>query len=456
VSGSVSQINAALTNASYTGAANFYGADTLSMTTIDTADNKTTGAEKTGITVADTATISESVPSSLSGVYGSPVLLAGISVADNPNSTDTLTTVLKVTTGTIAVATPGSASIAGNGSGTVTLTGTQAQINAALASASYTPSASNFFDTDTLSVTTTDPKGHSSATQTASIADNAPGDPDLGLGLGAGPTGALNLTNLANPTFSGITAPYSIILLNNDGFPVGVGVSNSQGQWEATALLPLSPGANQITATSIGLDGIATSTTTTVTEISGTTFSGAGQTQAVNFQAGNGNNTMQWADGVGAVIAGDGNNTVTAGNGADTIELGNGSNTVTLGNGNDSVTTGGGSDTVSVGNGNDTISVAGGNNTVSVGSGNNSITVGNGANKVTLGNGSDTLNLGSGANTVTLGDGSYSIVTPSNGGGNELILTVQPAALSLTFQTKDELVFANTGFDLGSDDGKAC
>jgi Ca2+-binding RTX toxin-like protein len=147
------------------------------------------------------------------------------------------------------------------------------------------------------------------------------------------------------------------------------------------------------------------------------TPSGASQTQAVNFQAGNGNNTMQWADGV---IAGDGNNTVTAGNGADTVQLGNGSNTVTLGNGNDSVT------------------------------------AGNGGDKITLGNGTDTLNLGSGANTVTLGNGSYTIVTPSNGGDNELILTVQPAALSLAFQSKDELVFANTGFDLGSDDGKAC
>jgi Ca2+-binding RTX toxin-like protein len=231
-------------------------------------------------------------------------------------------------------------------------------------------------------------------------------------------------------------------------------VSNGQGGWEAVTLLPLSLGANQITATSIGFNGIATSPTATVTEISGTTFSGAGQTQNVNYQAGDGNNTMQWADGVGVVIAGNGNNKVTAGNGADTLQLGNGNNTVTLGNGNDSVTTGSGSDTVTVGNGNDMINVGGGSNKVTVGNGTDTITLGNGASTLALGNGTDTINLGSAANTLTLGAGSYTLTAPSNGGGNELVLTVLPAQLTMVFQSKDKLVFANTGFDLGVDNSK--
>ena len=166
LTGTAAAINTALAGASYTGNLNFHGTDTLSVTTTD-GGGHSSGAHTAAITVADTAVISESVPPALSGNENTAISLAGVSVADTPNTGDTLTTVLTVSNGTITVATPGGI-VANNGTGTVTLTGTAAAINTALAGASYTGNL-NFHGTDTLSVTTTDGGGHSSGAQTAAI-----------------------------------------------------------------------------------------------------------------------------------------------------------------------------------------------------------------------------------------------------------------------------------------------
>ena len=166
LTGTAAAINTALAGASYTGNLNFHGTDTLSVTTTD-GGGHSSGAQTAAITVADTAVVSESVPPALSGNENTAISLAGVSVADTPNTGDTLTTVLTVSNGTITVATPGGI-VANNGTGTVTLTGTAAAINTALAGASYTGNL-NFHGTDTLSVTTTDGGGHSSGAQTAAI-----------------------------------------------------------------------------------------------------------------------------------------------------------------------------------------------------------------------------------------------------------------------------------------------
>ena len=166
LTGTAAAINTALAGASYTGNLNFHGTDTLSVTTTD-GGGHSSGAHTAAITVADTAIVSESVPPALSGNENTAIPLAGVSVADTPNTGDTLTTVLTVSNGTITVATPGGI-VANNGTGTVTLTGTAAAINTALAGASYTGNL-NFHGTDTLSVTTTDGGGHSSGAHTAAI-----------------------------------------------------------------------------------------------------------------------------------------------------------------------------------------------------------------------------------------------------------------------------------------------
>ena len=62
LSGTAAQITAALASANYTGNSNYYGPDSLVVTTTDTVNGATTGPQTVGITLADTTTVSEAVP----------------------------------------------------------------------------------------------------------------------------------------------------------------------------------------------------------------------------------------------------------------------------------------------------------------------------------------------------------------------------------------------------------
>ena len=160
LSGTAAQIDAALASANYTGNLNYYGPDSLLVKTTDTVNSATTGPQTVGITLADTTTVSDALPASLSGNENTAIPLSGsnaISVSDTPNTGDVLHTTLTVSHGTITVGTLDGTTVVGgvNGSGSVTLSGTAAQINAALASANYTGNL-NYYGPDSLLVTTTD------------------------------------------------------------------------------------------------------------------------------------------------------------------------------------------------------------------------------------------------------------------------------------------------------------
>jgi hypothetical protein len=117
--------------------------------------------------------------------------------------------------------TTGGATVENNGSGSVTLSGTAAQIDASLANASYTGN-SNHYGSDTLSVVTTDTVDSTQASGSVSITVSSPvGGPDLGLLLGAGPAGALNISNVANPPFAGLATPGSSVRLSDGSTLVG-------------------------------------------------------------------------------------------------------------------------------------------------------------------------------------------------------------------------------------------
>lgn len=82
----------------------------------------------------------------------------GLSILDIDADSGTLTTTLSVTHGKLTFALDGGAAIAGDGTSTVTLTGTLIQINAALTlpdNLTYR-GATDFFGTDTLTITTSD------------------------------------------------------------------------------------------------------------------------------------------------------------------------------------------------------------------------------------------------------------------------------------------------------------
>ena len=175
LSGTAAQITAALasTSTNYTGTLNYYGPDSLSVTTTDTVNNATSATKTVAIQVADTTTVSEAVPASLSGNENTAISLSGISVSDGPNTADLLHTVLTVSHGNINVDTTTGVTIVGgaSGSSSVTLSGTAAQITAALASTStnYTGTL-NYYGPDSLSVTTTDTVNNAtSATKTVAI-----------------------------------------------------------------------------------------------------------------------------------------------------------------------------------------------------------------------------------------------------------------------------------------------
>ena len=107
LSGTAAQITAALasTSTNYTGNLNYYGPDSLSVTTTDTINSATSGTKTVGITLADTTTVSEAVPASLAGNENTAISLSGISVSDGPNTGDMLHTALTVSHGTITVGT---------------------------------------------------------------------------------------------------------------------------------------------------------------------------------------------------------------------------------------------------------------------------------------------------------------------------------------------------------------
>ena len=167
LTGTAAAIDAALasTSTNYTGDTNYYGADSLTVTTTDPSSisSNNTVSQTVGITLADTTAVAETV-SALSGNENTAILLNGhVSVSDTPNTGDTLTTTLAVSHGNITVAATSGVTISDNDSGLVTLTGTAAAIDAALASTStnYT-GATNYYGADSLTVTTTDPSSISS------------------------------------------------------------------------------------------------------------------------------------------------------------------------------------------------------------------------------------------------------------------------------------------------------
>ena len=128
ITGTAAQINTALAGLTYTGNLNFNGGDTL---TVATNDGTATDTDLIAITVnpVNDAPVN-TVPGAQSVAEDTALPIAGVSVADIDSNT--LTTTLNVSSGTLNVA-AGGGGVGGNGTASVTITGTAAQINTALA-----------------------------------------------------------------------------------------------------------------------------------------------------------------------------------------------------------------------------------------------------------------------------------------------------------------------------------
>src|SRR6516165_6892240 len=265
IAGTAAQINTALTSASYTGSLNFYGTDTLSMTTTDTADGNHTSASAS-ISVADAATITETgvTTGNFSGYENTAIPLTGISVSDSNTNDGTLKSTLSVTHGTISIgSTSGSATVSGNGSGTVTLTGTAAQIDTSLGNVSYTGNF-NFTGSDTLSVTSTDGGGRSSRTNTGTIVVSVPSDYNSNDSV---TTGANNTITLGNGNDSVTAGANSTITLGkgNDSVTAGANSTITLGKGNDT----IYAGANDTITLGNGNDTVYAGAGDTITLGSG-------------------------------------------------------------------------------------------------------------------------------------------------------------------------------------------
>ena len=121
--------------------------------------------------------VSNTVPGAQSTTEDTVLNIAGVSVTEIDGDTLTTTVSIPAANGTLNVATGGSATVSANGTSTVTITGTAAEVSAALAGLSYTPTSD--FNTDVagafdLTLTTTD--GPSTDVSTISIAVSAVAD----------------------------------------------------------------------------------------------------------------------------------------------------------------------------------------------------------------------------------------------------------------------------------------
>jgi hypothetical protein len=165
LSGTQAQINAALASLSYQGNANFNGADTLTVLSVDSSG--VTDSDSVAITVTS---VNDGPVNALPGAQivaeDTPLAIGGLSINDVDGNLTSAR--LTVTNGTLNVSLAGGATISAgaNGSSTLTLSGSQAQINAALASLTYQGNA-DFTGGDTLVVVSTDANG---ATDSAAVA----------------------------------------------------------------------------------------------------------------------------------------------------------------------------------------------------------------------------------------------------------------------------------------------
>ncbi len=192
VKGSVANFNAAINGLTYQPTTGFAGSDTLSITVVDSNDNKsgfasvpiTVNALAPTITAPASASLNENATLPFASSHGN-----GISVSDANPGVDSLA--LSVSHGTLTLAsTTGLTITAGsNGSASITVSGTVTNLNAALNGVTYQPT-SNYSGPDTLAISLTDTGDNKSAAANVS----------------------LSIVGLAPPT---ITAPATATLAEN-------------------------------------------------------------------------------------------------------------------------------------------------------------------------------------------------------------------------------------------------
>ena len=174
VTGTVTNLNAALNNLTYAPTTNYTGSDSLAISLLDPGDNES-ASKSVAITVNANSPPTVSAPGSATVPQnGSLVFSSGnsnlISVADAGPGSGSDSLQLTVSHGTVTLSTTAGLTITAgaNGSATVTVTGSLTNLNAALAGLKYTP-ASNYTGADSLAVAIKDSADNLSGSGTVAI-----------------------------------------------------------------------------------------------------------------------------------------------------------------------------------------------------------------------------------------------------------------------------------------------
>ncbi|MGL4397163.1 MAG: tandem-95 repeat protein, partial [Hyphomicrobium sp.] len=137
----------------YTPNANFNGTDTFTYTLTDADGDTRTATVTITVTPVNDAPLN-TLPATIGPVAEDATLaITGVSVADIDSAA--LTTTVSIGNGVLNLGVTGGATVSGAGTGAITLSGTASQINAALATLTYTPTA-DYNGTATFQMVTSD------------------------------------------------------------------------------------------------------------------------------------------------------------------------------------------------------------------------------------------------------------------------------------------------------------
>jgi len=413
------------------------GSGTTTTTTTGTSGTSTTSS---GSTTATTPTgPAVTLPGSETTTVGSTVAISGVSIADafaasNPGS---LALTVSATTGDIAMKGANGIALAGSGTHTIAVSGTLAQINADLATLTYTAASSAGSDSisidiwdqagleadKSVSVTISTPTSSSSSSSSSSTSTSSSSSSSSSSSTTTPPTtgsgsttGSTTTTTPTGPTLA-LPASESVTISSKTAI-AGVSVTDAFAASNPGSLsLTVSAGSGDVTMTGANGAALAGSGTHTISvsgslaqinaDLATLTYSAASSagSDAISLdvwdQAG-----LEATKTTSVTVTGNPPITIAA-SVADPVEL--------VSNAVISATSG--NHLIFIGGSGDTVTATGGNETVQAFQGHNSITTGTGNDSISFGGSGNTINAGSGNNTLQDSGSNNTIVIPGAGQG---------------------------------------
>ena len=397
VTGTLAQINADLATLTYT-AGSTAGGDTINLDVWDQAGLE--GTKSLEVTVAATSTGPViAAPASDSVAAGSVTAVAGISVTDAYAASSPGNVVLDVSAASGLVAmTAGGAQLTGSGTHTISVSGTLAQINADLATLSYTAGSSA--GTDSISVYVSDQAGVA-ATESIAVTVTTPTTV-------TGPIITVPSTDSVTAGAVATVAGASVA----DAFAASHPGTMVLNVSDVTGLIAMTSGGTRLAGSgthAMSVTGTLAQVNADLATLCYTAGSSVGSdTISVNVWDQAGLSSTKTID---VTVSAMPTITIAAAN-ADPTELV--SNTI--------ITATAGNHMFFIGGSGDTVTATGGTETLQAFQGGNKIFTGAGNDTIRFGGNGNTINAGAGTNTLQASGNNNTIVMPGAGRGSDNVL----------------------------------